>query len=147
MSLANRINDDIKTAMKAKDRERLNALRSIKSALLLEATSAGASQITEADEIKILQKQLKQRKEAIEMYTSQGRDADAEEDKLQAAVIESYLPAALSEDEVEAKVAEIIASTGASSMADMGKVMGQASKAMPGTDGKLISSLVRKALA
>lgn len=148
-SLADQISDGIKDAMRAKDRDRLAALRDIKSKILLEATKEGAGdQIDDATTMAILSKLVKQRNETAALYRDQGRPDLAEEEEAQAQVIQEFLPAALTEDEIEAKVKEIIASTGASSMADMGKVMGQASVAMAGqADGKVISGFVRKILS
>ena len=147
-NLANSISDGIKDAMRAKDRDRLSALRDIKSKIMLEATKEGAGYtVDDAVTMSILSKLLKQRKETATLYHEQGRADLAAEDEAQAAVIQEFLPAALSEEEIKARVAEIIAQTGASSMADMGKVMGMASKAMAGqADGKLISQFVRAAL-
>ena len=147
-NLANSISDGIKDAMRAKDRDRLSALRDIKSKIMLEATKEGARDtVDDAVTMSILSKLLKQRKETAALYHEQGRADLAAEEEAQAAVIQEFLPAALSEEEIKARVAEIIAQTGASSMADMGKVMGMASKAMAGqADGKLISQFVRAAL-
>jgi len=147
-NLANSISDGIKDAMRAKDRDRLSALRDIKSKIMLEATKEGAGDtVDDAVTMSILSKLLKQRKETAALYHEQGRADLAAEEEAQAAVIQEFLPAALSEEEIKARVAEIIAQTGASSMADMGKVMGMASKAMAGqADGKLISQFVRAAL-
>jgi len=147
-NLADSISSGIKDAMRAKDRERLSALRDIKSKLMLEATKEGAGDsVDDATTLAILSKLLKQRNETAGLYKQQGREDLADEGEAQAAVIQEFLPAALTESEIEAKVAEIIASTGASSMADMGKVMGLASAAMAGqADGKVISGFVRKAL-
>ena len=147
-NLADTISAGIKDAMRAKDRERLSALRDIKSKIMLEATKEGAGDtVDDATTLAILSKLLKQRNETA-LYTDQGREDLAAEERAQAAVIQEFLPAALTEAEIEAKVTEIIASTGASSMADMGKVMGLATAAMAGqADGKVISGLVRKALS
>lgn len=147
-NLANSISDGIKDAMRARDRDRLSALRDIKSKIMLEATKEGAGDtVDDAVTMSILSKLLKQRKETAALYHEQGRADLAAEEEAQAAVIQEFLPAALSEEEIKARVAEIIVQTGASSMADMGKVMGMASKAMAGqADGKLISQFVRAAL-
>ena len=147
-TLANSISEGIKDAMRAKDRDRLSALRDIKSKIMLEATKEGAGDsVDDAVTMSILSKLLKQRKETAALYHEQGRADLAEEEEAQAAVIQEFLPAALSEEEIKARVMEIIAQTGASSMADMGKVMGMASKAMAGqADGKVISQFVRTAL-
>jgi len=148
-TLADQISDGIKDAMRAKDRERLAALRDIKSKILLEATKDGAGhQVDDATTMAILSKLVKQRNETAALYREQERPDLAEEEEAQAKVIQEFLPAALTEDEIEAKVKEIIASTGASSMADMGKVMGLASATMAGqADGKVISGFVRKILS
>ena len=148
-TLAEQISEGIKDAMRAKDRERLAALRDIKSKILLEATKDGAGdQVDDATTMAILSKLVKQRNETAALYREQGRADLAEEEEAQAKVIQEFLPAALIEAEIEAKVKEIIASTGASSMADMGKVMGLASSAMAGqADGKVISGFVRKILS
>ena len=147
-TLANSISEGIKDAMRAKDRDRLSALRDIKSKIMLEATKEGAGDsVDDAVTMSILSKLLKQRKETATLYHEQGRADLAAEEEAQAAVIQEFLPAALSEEEIKARVMEIIAQTGATSMADMGKVMGMASKAMAGqADGKVISQFVRTAL-
>ena len=147
-NLANSISEGIKDAMRAKDRDRLSALRDIKSKIMLEATKDGAGEsVDDSVTMSILSKLLKQRKETAALYHEQGRGDLAGEEEAQAAVIQEYLPAALSEEEIKARVTEIVAQTGASSMADMGKVMGMASKAMAGqADGKVISAFVRAAL-
>ncbi len=149
MSLQDRIMDEIKTAMKAKDTVALESLRAVKSALLLAQTETGAkTEMSGEDEIKILQKLVKQRKDSAAIYVAQGRNDLAQPELDQAAVIEKFLPAQLSEAEVEAIVAEIIARTGANGMGDMGKVMGVASAKLAGqADGKTISGVVRRLLA
>ncbi|CAM2976830.1 hypothetical protein SAMN05444143_11440 [Flavobacterium succinicans] len=149
MSLSVRIMDDIKTAMRAKDTMALEALRAVKSAILLAQTESGAKEeISEEEEIKLLQRLVKQRKDSAAIYTQQGRPDLAEPELLQAAVIEKFLPAQLSEAEVEAVVAKIIADNDASGMAAMGKVMGLASGALAGkADGKTISTIVKKLLS
>lgn len=148
MSLQDKINEEIKTAMRAKDTVSLESLRAVKSALLLLQTDAGAKEISQDDEIKLLQRLVKQRKDSANIFTEQGRPDLAEPELLQAAVIEKFLPAQLSEEEVEAVVAKIIAETGASGMASMGKVMGQASAELAGkADGKTISTIVKKLLS
>lgn len=148
MSLQDKINEEIKTAMRAKDTVSLESLRAVKSALLLLQTDSGAKEITQDDEIKLLQRLVKQRKDSANIFTGQGRPDLAEPELQQAAVIEKFLPAQLSEEEVEAVVAKIIAETGASGMASMGKVMGQASAELAGkADGKTISTIVKKLLS
>ena len=148
MALEATIMADLKEAMKAKDKVTLEALRAIKTAILNEKTAAGAKEMTEADELKLLTKLRKQRVESATIFREQNRLDLAEPEEAQIEVIERYLPAMMSEDEIRAKVAEIIAVTGASSMADMGKVMGQATGAMAGrADGKVISGIVRELLS
>lgn len=134
--------------MKAKDRDKLTALRAIKSEVMLANTSKGAGEMTEDAEIKMLQKLVKQRKDSAAIYQEQNREDLAEEDLKQIEYIQEFLPAQLSEEEVKAIVMEIIAETGAESMKDMGKVMGLASTKLAGqAEGKLISQLVKSALA
>jgi hypothetical protein len=143
------ISDGIKNAMRNKDRERLAALRDVKSKLMLEATKTGADgdDIPDATVLAILTKLFKQRSETADLYAEQGRaDLEAEE-RAQAAVIAEFLPQPLTEEGIKAEVAAIIAETGAASMADMGKVMGIASSRMAGkADGKVIAGIVRAAL-
>jgi uncharacterized protein YqeY len=140
--------EHIKDAMRAKDTVALEALRSIKSELLLAQTASGSKEeITEDDEIKLLQRLVKTRKESAKIYTEQNRPDLAEPELAQVAVIEKFLPAQLSEAEVEAVVAKIIAETGASGIAAMGKVMGLASAQLGGAaEGKTISAIVKKLL-
>jgi uncharacterized protein YqeY len=141
--------DAMKTAMKEKDTVALESLRAIKSAILLAQTESGAKEeISQDDEIKLLQRLVKQRKDSAAIYIQQNRQDLADPEIAQAAVIEKFLPAQLSEEEVEAVVRKIIAENGFSGMADMGKVMGIASKELAGTaDGKTISNVVKKSLA
>ncbi|SHG02416.1 hypothetical protein SAMN05444483_104136 [Salegentibacter echinorum] len=149
MSLQDKVMTEMKVAMKAKDREKLEALRSVKSAILLANTESSAKDgLTEEEELKLLQKLVKQRKESAVIYREQGREDLAEPEEKQAKVIETFLPEQLSEAEIEAKVDEIIAKTGASGMKDMGKVMGIASSELTGkADGKTISAIVKKKLS
>lgn len=135
--------------MKAKETVRLAALRGIKAAILLAKTSEGAGQeISDADIVKIIGKLVKQRKESAEIYTQQNRPELAANELAEAAAMEVYLPKQLSEAEVEAELRKVIAETCASGMADMGKVMGVATKRLAGqADGRLISTLVKKLLA
>ena len=135
--------------MKAKETVRLAALRGIKAAILLAKTSEGAGQeISDADIVKIIGKLVKQRKESAEIYTQQNRPELAANELAEAAAMEVYLPKQLSEAEVEAELRKVIAETGASGMADMGKVMGVATKRLAGqADGRLISTPVKKLLA
>lgn len=145
MSLEEKINADIKSAMLAKEAQKLEALRAIKSAILLLKTSAEG--LTPETELKAVQKMVKQRKETAELYVSQGRQDLADVEVAQAKIIEAYLPAQMSEDDLRAAIKEIIASVGASSAADMGKVMGVASKQLSGkADGKAISTMVKELL-
>jgi len=148
MSLSVQIMDAIKTAMKAKDTVALEALRAVKSELLLAQTASGSKEEISADEeIKLLQRLVKTRKESARIFTEQNRPDLAEPELAQVAVIEKFLPAQLSEAEVEAVVAKIIAETGASGIASMGKVMGLASAQLGGTaEGKTISTIVKKLL-
>lgn len=148
MALDATIMADLKEAMKAKDKVALEALRAIKTAILNEKTAAGAKEMTDVDELRLLTKLRKQRVESATIFREQNRLDLAETEEAQIEVIERYLPAMMSEDEIRAKVSEIIAATGTSSMADMGKVMGQATGAMAGrADGKVISGIVRELLS
>lgn len=149
MDLKERIDADIKAAMLAREKDKLNALRAIKSAILLELTKEGGQGVLdEATGMKILQKLHKQRAEAAAIYHQQGREDLAGEEEVQAKVIEAYLPKRLSEAEVEAAVREIIASSGAKSMTDMGRVMIEANKLLAGkADGGTVAALVKKILA
>ncbi|MBK6774790.1 MAG: GatB/YqeY domain-containing protein [Flavobacteriales bacterium] len=148
MDLKSRIDADIKSAMLAKDKDKLNALRAIKSAILLELTKEGGGEgISEEAGMKILGKLHKQRAEAGAIFKQQGREDLAQEEEVQAKVIEAYLPARLSEGDVRAEVAKVIADLGASGMAAMGKVMGEANKRMAGkADGSQIASIVKQLL-
>ena len=148
MSLSTQIMDEIKNAMRAKDTIALEALRAIKSEILLAQTATGSKEeITEADEIKILQKLVKMRKDSATIFTTQNRPDLAEPELAQIAVIEKFLPTQLSEAEVEAIIAKIIVETSASGIASMGKVMGIASAQLGGTaEGKTISAIVKKLL-
>lgn len=146
--LEEKIQQDIKAAMLAKDSVALASVRGIKAAILLAKTSEGAKELDDAAIVKIIQKLVKQRKESAEIYTQQNRPELAQNELAEAAVMERYLPKQLSKAEIEEKVKEIIAQVGAQSMADMGKVMGVATKALAGqADGKVISAMVRKLLA
>jgi len=148
MTLTDQINSDLKEAMKAKDKVKLESLRAIKSALLMAATEKGASESSEDAELKMLQKLVKQRKDAANIFTDQGREDLAQPELDQVAIIEAYLPEQMSEDEVKAIVDSIVTETGASSMADMGKVMGMANGLLAGkADGKMIAGFVKAALA
>lgn len=148
MSLEAQIMDHMKTAMKAKDTIALEALRAIKSAIIMSKTEVGAAEGLSADqEIKMLQRLVKMRKDSAEIFTAQNRPDLAEPELAQIAVIEGFLPAQLSEEEVEAIIAKIIVETGARGIASMGKVMGLASAQIGGqAEGKVISSIVKKLL-
>jgi uncharacterized protein len=148
MSLSTNIMDEMKTAMRAKDTIALEALRAIKSEILLAQTATGSKEeITEADEIKILQKLVKMRKDSFEIFTTQNRPDLAAPELAQITVIEKFLPAQLSETEVETIIAKIIAETGAAGIASMGKVMGLATAQIGGqAEGKTISTIVKKLL-
>ncbi|MFT4899311.1 MAG: hypothetical protein ACI9U0_001103 [Flavobacteriales bacterium] len=146
MALEETINNDIKIAMKAKEANKLQALRAIKSSILLLKTSPDG--LTETSAIKSLQKMVKQRRDAGELYVQQNRQDLADVEFFEAAIIDEYLPQQMNEDEIKAELTSIISKTGASSKADMGKVMGVATKAMAGkADGKLISTLVKQLLS
>ena len=148
MSLEAKIQKDLITAMKAKDEKALRAVRAIKSAILLFKTSGTNAELDEDAEIKMLQKMVKQRKESLSIFEQQGREALAQTEREEIEVIEQYLPQQLSEEEIEATIKNIIAETGASSMKDMGKVMGAANKAFAGqAEGAVISAIVKRLLA
>ncbi|OAB76068.1 GatB/YqeY domain-containing protein [Cochleicola gelatinilyticus] len=148
MSLQKQVMDAMKVAMKSKDTQALQALRAVKSALLLAQTESGAKEdISEAEELKMLQKLVKQRKDSAAIYTEQGRADLAEPELAEAAVIEQFLPEQLSEEKLIEIVDEAITQTGATSMADMGKVMGMVNGKVAGrADGKTISMIVKKRL-
>ena len=149
MSLQTKVMDALKEAMKAKDTIALESLRAIKSAILLAKTEAGAAaELAEEEELKLLQKLVKQRKDSAALYSQQGREDLAQPELAQMAVIEKFLPKQLTEEEITAAVKGFIADIGATTAKDMGKVMGVASKALAGkADGKLISEIVKKLLA
>ena len=148
MSLQEKIMDKMKEAMKTKDKVALESLRAIKSELLLIQTKSAASEeLTEDDEIKLLQKLVKQRKDSAAIYKEQGREDLVEPELAQVEVISQFLPVQMSEEDVKNAVAEIIKSVGATSMKDMGNVMAEASKQLAGkTDGKSISTAVKQLL-
>ena len=148
MSLENTINDAIKTAMKEKDKVALDSLRAVKSQILLLKTEAKGAEVSAEQEIAILQRMIKQRKDSFEQFVAQGRNDLAEVEEVQMKVIEKYLPAQLSPEELEAEMKKIIAEAGAETMKDLGKVMGIASKAFAGkSDGKSISEMAKKLLS
>lgn len=149
MSLEKKITESMKEAMRAKDSVALEALRAIKSAILLAKTETGSkTEISEADEIKLLQRLVKQRKESATIYSEQGRSDLAEPELAQVAIIEKFLPEQMDDTEVEKIIEDIISETGASSMADMGKVMGLANQKIAGrADGRTISNFVKQKLS
>ncbi|KMQ70494.1 GatB/YqeY domain-containing protein [Chryseobacterium koreense] len=148
MSLENTINEAIKTAMKEKDKVALDALRAVKSQILLLKTEAKGAEVSAEQEIAILQRMIKQRKDSFEQFAAQGRNDLAEVEEAQMQVIIKYLPAQLSTEELEAEIRKIIAETGAETIKDLGKVMGTASKLLAGkTDGKSISEMAKKLLS
>ena len=149
MSLQQKVMTSMKEAMKAKDSNALTSLRAIKSAILQAQTESGAKEeLTEDQELKLLQKLVKQRKDSATIFTEQGRDDLAEPELAQAKVIEQFLPEQLSQEEIEKVVVDIISKIGAEGMKDMGKVMGMANAALTGkADGKTISTIVKGKLA
>lgn len=148
MSLLQQIDQDIKAAMLAKEQTKLRGLRAIKAALLLAKTEKGVQEeLTDDAELKVLQKLVKQRKESAEIYQQQNREDLYQIEREEQEVIEAYLPAQLSQEELEAIVQQLITDHGASGMKDMGKIMGLANQALAGrADGKTISALVKKLL-
>ena len=149
MAILSHLTDEIKAAMRAKDTLRLEALRAIKSAMMLVQTSAGGSiELTEEEEIKLVQKLVKQRKDSAQIFREQNRADLAEPEEAQAEIIAAFLPEQLTEEEIGAIVAQVIEELNATSMQDMGKVMGKASQVMAGkADGKTISTIVRNQLS
>ena len=149
MGILANLTDEIKTAMRAKDSLRLEALRAIKSAVMLEQTSSAAgTTLTDEQEIKLVQKLVKQRKDSAQIFRDQNRVDLAEPEEAQAEIIAVFLPTQLSEDEIRKIVQDVITQTSAEGMKDMGKVMGMVSKQLAGqADGKTISGIVRKNLA
>ena len=148
MSLQDNVNEQLKAAMKAKDTVALESLRAIKTAIMMTQTQAGAKELTSDDEIKLVQKLVKQRKDSAEIFHQQGRVDLAEPEEAQIKIIEQFLPEQLDDAAITEIVTAIIAKTGAAGMQDMGKVMGMASKEMTGkADGKTISSIVRQKLS
>lgn len=146
MSLTKKIDEDIKKAMLAKEKEKLATLRDIKAKLLIEATS-GKGEVDEALENKVILKLHKQRMDSYNVYVEQGRMDLADEELAEAKIIENYLPKMMSEDEIRAEVVKAIAELGASGPQDMGKVMGKLTKALAGkADGKILSTLVKEEL-
>jgi uncharacterized protein YqeY len=148
MSIQKQVMDQMKVAMKAKDTLALQALRAVKSAFLLAKTATGSQEeITAEQEVKIIQKQVKQRKDSAAIFIEQGREDLAAPELAEVAILEEFLPEALSEEDIEKVVLETIAKVGAAGMKDMGKVMGMVSKQLAGqADGKTISTFVKKNL-
>lgn len=148
MSLENIISEAIKTAMREKDRVALDSLRAVKSQILLLQTEARGAEVSPEQEIAILQRMIKQRKDSFEQFSAQGRQDLAEVEEAQMKVIEKFLPKQLSAEELETEIKNIISETGAESIKDLGKVMGAASKVLAGkSDGKSISEMAKKLLS
>ena len=148
MSLQSKIMEQMKVAMKSKDTIALQSLRAIKSEILLANTKGGDAKFTEDDEIKLLQKLVKQRKDSAALYAEQGRADLADPELVEAKIISQFLPAQMSTDELKEFISGLISKVGANSMKDMGKVMGMASKELAGkADGKAISTLVKELLS
>ncbi|HCN50516.1 MAG TPA: glutamyl-tRNA amidotransferase [Chryseobacterium sp.] len=148
MSLENTISEAIKTAMREKDRIALDSLRAVKSQILLLQTEARGAEVSAEQEIAILQRMIKQRKDSFEQFSAQGRNDLAEVEEAQMKVIEKFLPKQLSAEELETEIKNIISEAGAESIKDLGKVMGLASKALAGkSDGKSISDMAKKLLS
>ncbi|HEY8387218.1 MAG TPA: GatB/YqeY domain-containing protein [Parasegetibacter sp.] len=149
MALEQTVMNEMKAAMLAKDEKSLRALRAIKAAIINAKTAEGAGgQISQDEELKLLQKLVKQRRDSLEIYEKQNRPDLAEKEKEEIEIIEKFLPKPLSEEELRDTISEIIATTGANSPADMGKVMGVATKSLAGkADGKAISAIVKELLS
>ncbi len=147
MSLEAKLMTDLKTAMKAKDQAAMRSIRAVKAAILLAKTDGSGKELDEAAEIKLVQKLIKQRQDSLDIYNKQGREDLAIVEKEEIAVLQNYLPKQLSEDELIPIIKEIITQTGATSMKDMGKVMGLTTQKLAGqADGKTVSGLVKKLL-
>lgn len=147
MSLEKQINDQLKTAMLAKDEKALRALRAIKSAILLAKTAEGAGELTEADEQKMLQKLVKQRRDSETVFREQNRSDLAQKEAEEIEVIEQFLPKQLTAEELRSALVQIISETGSSTLADLGKIMGVATKQLAGkSDGKAIAAMVKELL-
>lgn len=148
MSLEEKVMEEIKAAMKAKNEAELRTLRAIKSAILIEKTSGSNAEMTEADEMKLLQKMAKQRRDSLDIFKQQNRADLAVKEEEELAILERFLPKPYTQEELDAAIKAIIAQVGAVSAADMGKVMGVASKQLAGkADGKTISETVKRLLA
>ena len=147
MDFIQKINEDLKAAMKAKDQVKLRTVRAVKAAILLAQTDGSGQQVDEAKGLKIINKLLKQRKDSLKIYEDQGREDLAAVEREEIKVLETYLPEQLGEEEILRKLKEMIATSGASSMKDMGRVMGMASKAFAGqADNSLVAKLVKQLL-
>ena len=147
MSLFEKITDDIKKAMLAREKEKLEALRAIKSALLIAKTDGKSGELSQDDELKLLQRLVKQRKDSYEIYSKENRAELAEKELFEANIIKEYLPEQISTEELESVISEIIKETNAQSIKDMGKVMGMASKKLAGrAESKLIADKVKELL-
>ena len=148
MTLLEQVNGDIKAAMKAKDKEKLQAIRAVKTAFTLEMTKTGSSEIADADALKIVQKLAKQRKDSADTFIAGGRQELADAELKEMSFIEAYLPAQISDEELTVIIKGLVEKTGASSIKDMGKVVGMASKELAGrADGKTIADKVKALLA
>ena len=148
MTLLEQINGDMKAAMKAKDKEKLQAIRAVKTAFTLEMTKTGSSEIADADALKIVQKLAKQRKDSADTYVAGGRQELADAELKEMSFIEAYLPAQIGDEELTEIIKGLVEKTGASSIKDMGKVVGMASKELAGrADGKTIADKVKALLA
>ena len=148
MTLLEQINSDMKAAMKAKDKEKLQAIRAVKTAFTLEMTKTGSTEIADADALKIVQKLVKQRKDSADTFIAGGRQELADVELKEMSFIEVYLPAQISDDELTEIIKGLVEKTGASSIKDMGKVVGMASKELAGrADGKTIADKVKALLA
>ncbi len=148
MSLEEKVMEEIKTAMKAKNEAELRTLRAIKSAILIEKTSGSNAEMTEADEMKLLQKMAKQRRDSLDIFKQQNRADLAVKEEEELAILERFLPKPYTQEELDKAIKAIITQVGAASAADMGKVMGVASKQLAGkADGKTISETVKRLLA
>jgi len=147
MTLLEQINSDMKAAMKAKDKEKLQAIRAVKTAFTLEMTKTGSSEIADADALKIVQKLAKQRKDSADTFIAGGRQELADAELKEMSFIEAYLPAQISDEELTVIIKDLVEKTGASSIKDMGKVVGMASKELAGrADGKTIADKVKALL-
>lgn len=148
MSLEQKIMEDIKAAMRSKNEAELRTLRAIKAAILLEKTSGSGKELTDADELKMLQKLAKQRRDSLDIFQQQNREDLAAKEQEEIEIIERFLPKQLSEEELEKEVLAVIQETGAQTLADMGKVMGAATKKLAGkADGRAVSDMVKKLLS